>query len=75
MQVKIERLEQDLKAYKTPNIEVNNDTAADFKCDKCDYVCKREATLRKHFNTKHQLEEVDNVFQNGSKEKELKKAN
>ena len=73
MQVKIERLEQDLKTYKTPNIEVNNDTAADFKCDKCEYVCKREATRRKHFNTKHQLDdkEVDIVIQNDSNEKEL----
>ena len=39
MQVKIERLEQELKIIKTPNIEVNNDPPADFKCDKCDYVC------------------------------------
>ena len=73
MQVKIERLEQELKTIKTPNIEVNNDTPADFKCDKCDYVCKREVTLRKHFNTKHQLDdkEVDIVIQNDSNEKEL----
>ena len=73
MQVKIERLEQDLKTYKTRNIEVNNDISADFKCDKCEYVCKREATLRKHFNTKHQLDgkEVDIVVQNDSNEKEL----
>ena len=36
---------------------------------------KKEATLRKHINTKHQLdpEEVNIVIQNDSNEKELKK--
>ena len=76
MNVKIERLEHELNTYKTPIIEVNNDTSEDFNCEKCGYVCKREATLRKHINTKHQLndEEVNIVIHNESTDKELKKA-
>jgi hypothetical protein len=25
----------------------------EFKCDQCQYKCKKEITLRKHINTKH----------------------
>ena len=77
IQVKIDGLEQELNNIKTPNIEVNNDTSAYFKCEKCGYVCKREATLGKHINPKHQLddEEVYIVIQNDSNDRELKKAN
>ena len=43
--------------------------------DKSSYGCKREATLHKHINTKHQLdpEEVEIVIQNESNTKDLKK--
>ena len=44
-------------------------------CDKCSYVCKREATLHKHINKNHQLdpEEIDIVYHKDSNKKELKK--
>ena len=56
---------------------MTHDVASEeFKCDKCGVVHKKEATLRKHINTKHQLDpaEVDTLIQNDSNEKELKKA-
>ena len=34
----------------TKSIESKKDK---FKCEKCEYQCKKESTLRKHTNTKH----------------------
>ena len=76
MNVKIGILEQELKTHKIPIVEVNNVPSKDFKCEICGYMCKTETTLRKHINTKHQLdnEEVNAVIQNDSDKKELIKA-
>jgi hypothetical protein len=30
-----------------------NTSRKDFKCEKCDYVCKKQTTMNKHVNTKH----------------------
>ena len=68
MNVKILKLEQELKSPKTPTIEHNIEASEDFKCDQYGYMCKREVTLRKHMNTKHQLnlEEANIVIENDS---------
>ena len=71
MNVKIGILEQELKTHKIPIVEVNNVPSKDFKCEICGYMCKTETTIRKHINTKHQLdtEEVNAVIQNDSDKK------
>ena len=76
MSVKIENLEKELKNHQTPRTETYNMSTEDFKCDKCGVVYKKEATLIKHMNTKHQLDiaEVEVVVKNSSNEKELKLA-
>ena len=28
-----------------------------FKCDKCDYNCKKKVTLKRHINTKHEVQQ------------------
>ena len=28
-----------------------------FKCDKCDYNCKKEVTLKRHIDTKHEVQQ------------------
>ena len=47
-----------------------------YSCHKCGVLYKKEATLRKHINTKHQIDpaEVYTIIKNDSNEKELKKA-
>ena len=53
-----------------PTSEINVEASEEFKCDMCGVVYKKEATLRKYINTKHQLdpEEVDTIIQNDSNE-------
>ena len=41
---------ESLSAGIDKSIESNKDK---FKCDKCDYKCKKEVTLKKHMNIKH----------------------
>ena len=76
MTVQIENLEKELQIQKTPRSETKDVASEEFKCDKCGVTYKKEATLRKHINTKHQLNpsEVDILIQNDSNGKELKKA-
>ena len=38
----------------TKSKESKNDQ---YKCEKCDYKCKRETTLLKHMNSKHEPQE------------------
>ena len=75
MTVQIENLEKELQIQKTPTSETKDVASEEFKCDKCGVTYKKEATLRKHINTKHQLNpsEVDILIQNDSNGKELKK--
>ena len=42
---------------KQPNDIEKDDAKNIFQCDECDYKCKKQLTLSKHKNTKHQLEE------------------
>ena len=76
MTIKIEDLEKELQTQKTPISESKDVASEEFKCDKCGVVNKKEVTLRKHINTKHQIDpsDVDIIIQNNSNEKELKKA-
>ena len=76
LNVKIGNLEKDLQTNKTQTSELNVVASEEFRCDMCGVIYKKEATLRKHINTKHQLdpEEVDTIIQNDSNEKELKTA-
>ena len=76
LNVKIGNLEKELQTNKTQTSETKGLDSEKFKCDKCGVVYKKEATLRKHINTKHELDpaEVDTIIQNDSNEKELKKA-
>ena len=76
LNVKIGNLEKELQTNKTQTSEINVVASEEFKCDMCGVVYKKEATLRKHINTKHQLDpaEVDTIIQNDSNKKELKKA-
>ena len=75
MTVQIENLEKELQTHKTPTSEAKDVASEEFKCDKCGVAYKKEATLRKHINTKRQLDpaEVNILIQNDSNEKELKK--
>ena len=68
MSVKIENIEKELKNHQTPTLNMSTE---DFKCDKCGVVYKKEATLIKHMNTKHQLyiAEIEVVVKNISNEK------
>ena len=34
-------------------LPTKNTSRKDFKCEKCDYVCKKQTTMNKHVNTKH----------------------
>ena len=60
----IEHLEE-LKTCKASKLPVLDDDTAHapdvLSCHKCDHKCKKEVTLKKHINTKHQEEsyEVD----------------
>ena len=56
MNDKIKNLEKELQTNKTPTSDIKDVASEEFKCDKCGVVHKKEATLRKHINTKHQLE-------------------
>ena len=77
----IENLEEELKRCKASKLTVlDDDTVHEpevLNCHKCEYKCKKEVTLKKHINTKHQEEshEVDLLFSNANNEKELKEAN
>ena len=75
MTIKIEDLEKELQPQKTPQSESKDVASEEFKCDKCGVVYKKEVTLRKHINTKHQIapSDIDIIIQNDSNEKELKK--
>ena len=50
---------------KPPGVEKKSKASKkdQFKCEKCDYTCQKEATLQKHTNTKH----VDQQCKVGSK--------
>ena len=54
MSGKISDLEKVIRILKTPVIDDNevesNIPSESFKCDKCEYSCKKEVTLRKHIS-------------------------
>ena len=52
MTVKIVKLDKGLKNHQTPETETSNVITKDFKCDKCDVVYKKEATLKKTYKQK-----------------------
>ena len=61
MTVKFANLEKEIQSHKAPSSKTKAVASEEFKFDKCGVVYKKEATLRRHINTKHQLEpaEVD----------------
>ena len=73
MSDKISNLEKEIKLLQTPTSVAitSNEVPDSFKCDECGNSCERKISLRKHFNTKHNLEskEVDKVVKNNSNEK------
>ena len=81
MSEKVAKLEKEIKTMIISPLnaaEVNTNHPPDnFKCDQCDYFCKKEVTLKKHMNTKHQVEpeDLDIVVKNITNEKDLKEAN
>ena len=50
------------------------EASEEFKCDKCGVVYKKEVTLRKQINTKHQIDpsDVDVIINNDSNEREIR---
>ena len=67
LNVKIGNLEKELQTKKNQTSEINVVASEEFKCDMCGVIYKKkEATLKKHINTKHQLDpaEVDTNIQN-----------
>ena len=57
--VKISNLEKELKKHQNPGTETYNVSTEDFKCEKCGVAYNnKKVTLRKHINTKHQLNSV-----------------
>ena len=46
--------------------EIEESTMKDFTAEQCGFYCKKEFTLKKHVNTKHDRELQDGQIQNNS---------